>query len=299
MRNPPKATTINHVSIKEEIEEQAQIYAALDPSGRNRQYSIIEVHGDYDGKPLSFLIDSGSSHSFLSPHTTQRLQVETHPTGRKLQASLANGSTIQMDEQIVDLIFQLEDHSTEQRFRVLKMGKFEGILGMDWLSKNKANIHCGQKILSFFQSSEGQRVQVEGRTGRAPLKVVKIARLVKGLRKGLPIYVMKLNKTEVEAEESEPEWLSKFQDLFPEELLDLPPLRELAHEIELIPSAQPIAKAPYKMSPSETLELKNQITQLLGQGFIKPSVSPWGAPVLFQKKKDGTFRLCIDFRGLN
>ena len=131
------------------------------------------------------------------------MQVETHPTGRKLQASLANRSPIQMDEQIVDLIFQLEGHSTEQRFRVLKMGKFEGILGMDWLSKNKANIHYGQGILSF-QSSEGQRVQVEGRTGRAPLKVVKIVRLVKGLRKGLPIYVLKLNKTEVEAKESKP-----------------------------------------------------------------------------------------------
>ena len=53
------------------------------------------------------------------------------------------------------------------------------------------------------------------------------------------------------------------------------------------------------MSPSETLELKNQLSQLLDKGFIKPSVSPWGAPILFQKKKDGTFRLCIDFRGLN
>ena len=53
------------------------------------------------------------------------------------------------------------------------------------------------------------------------------------------------------------------------------------------------------MSPLEALELKNQLNQLLEQGFIKPSVSPWGVPVLFQKKKDGTFRLCIDFRGLN
>ena len=71
------------------------------------------------------------------------------------------------------------------------------------------------------------------------------------------------------------------------------------HKIKLIPGAQPIARAPYKMSPSEALELKNQLNQLLEQGFIKPSVSPWGTPVLFQKKKDGTFHLCIDFRGLN
>ena len=79
----------------------------------------------------------------------------------------------------------------------------------------------------------------------------------------------------------------------------LPPKRELVHEIELILGAQPIAHAPYKMSPSEALKLNNQLNQLLEQGLIKPSVSPWGALVLFQKKKDGTFCLCIDFRGLN
>ena len=141
----------------------------------------MEAQGDYEGKPLTFLIDSKSLHSFISPSIAKRLQVEAHPTGHKLQVSLANGSTIQMMEQIVDLNFQLEDHSTEQRFRVLKMGKFEGILGMDWFSRNKADIHCSQGTLSF-QSSRGQRVQVEGRTGKAPLKVVKISSLVKGLR---------------------------------------------------------------------------------------------------------------------
>ena len=98
---------------------------------------------------------------------------------------------------------------------------------------------------------------------------------------------------------TKPEWLDEYQDVFPKELPNLPPDQELVHEIELIPRAQPIARAPYKMSPSEALELKNHLNQLLEQGFIKPSVSPWGALVLFQKKKDCTFRLCIDFRGLN
>ena len=82
-------------------------------------------------------------------------------------------------------------------------------------------------------------------------------------------------------------------------MTSLPPKREFVHKIELILGAQPIAKTPYKMSPSKALELKNQLNQLLKQGFIKPSVSPWGAPILFQKKKDGTFCLCIDFKGLN
>ena len=77
------------------------------------------------------------------------------------------------------------------------------------------------------------------------------------------------------------------------------PKRELFHEIELILGAQPRATAPYKMFSFEALELKNQLSKILEQGFIKPSVSSWGAPVLFQKEKDGTFCLCIDLRRLN
>ena len=82
-------------------------------------------------------------------------------------------------------------------------------------------------------------------------------------------------------------------------MTNLPPERELVQEIEHIRGAKPIACTPYKMSPSEVLELQNQLNQLLEQRFIKPGVSPWGTPVLFKKKKDGTFHLCIDFRGLN
>lgn len=296
--NLPRAATVNHASVKEEMEEQAHVYAALDPSGYNRQFSILEVQGDYEGRPLSFLIDSGSSHSFLSPSTIKRLQLHIKLTGHKLRVSLANGSTILVDEQTVEIPFQLEGIPTSHEFRVLNMGKFQGILGMDWLSLNYADISCRQGIVSFL-TGEGKRVQVQGQNGKSPLQVVKANKLLKGLRKGLPIYVLKLDKPNQETNKLEPEWLSEYQDIFPEELTDLPPKRGLVHEIELIPGAQPLAKSPYKMSLSEALELKEQLTQLLEQGFIRPSVSPWGAPVLFQKKKDGTFRLCIDFRGLN
>ena len=142
-------------------------------------------------------------------------------------------------------------------------------------------------------------MQIQGRFGRNPLKVVKANKLVSGLKKGLPLYILKINKPEKVEKVQEPSWLREYQDVSPKEMTNLPPKRELDHEIELIPRAQPIARLPYKMSPSKALELKNQLNQLLEQGFIKPSVLPWGAPVLFQKKKDGTFWLCIDFRGLN
>ena len=110
---------------------------------------------------------------------------------------------------------------------------------------------------------------------------------------------MKLNKPDQTEEKSDPEWLGEYQDVFLYELTNLPPSRGLVHEIDLTLGTQPIARSPYKMSSLEALELKNQLNQLLEQGFIKPSVSPWGALVLFQKKKDENFQLCIDFRGLN
>ena len=87
------------------MEEQAHIYVTLDPSGYNQQFSILDTQGNYEGKPLSFLIDFESSHSFLSPNTIKRLQIATMSTGHKLRASLANGFSILVDEQIVELTF--------------------------------------------------------------------------------------------------------------------------------------------------------------------------------------------------
>ncbi|KAA0054785.1 pol protein [Cucumis melo var. makuwa] len=90
-----------------------------------------------------------------------------------------------------------------------------------------------------------------------------------------------------------------YPDVFPEELPGLPPHREVEFAIELEKSTVPISRAPYRMAPAELKELKVQLQELLDKGFIRPSVSPWGAPVLFVKKKDGSMRLCIDYRELN
>ena len=120
----PKNVKINYISVKIEGEEQAQIYVALDPSGCNHQYTVLEAQGDYEGKSLTFLIDSRSSHSFISPRTAKRLRVEAHPTGKKLRASLANKSSISIDDQILDLSSWLGRNPTSQEFRILRMGKF-------------------------------------------------------------------------------------------------------------------------------------------------------------------------------
>ncbi|GJX98904.1 hypothetical protein Tco_0355923 [Tanacetum coccineum] len=75
----------------------------------------------------------------------------------------------------------------------------------------------------------------------------------------------------------------------------LPPARPVEFQIDLIPRAAPVARAPYRLAPSEMKELSKQLQELSDKGFIRPSSSPWGAPVLFVKKKDGSFRMCIDY----
>ena len=93
--------------------------------------------------------------------------------------------------------------------------------------------------------------------------------------------------------------LQEFKDVFPDEILGLPPKRDIDFTIELVPRAASVSKTSYRMSTLKTLELKMQLRELLEKKYIKSSVSPWGAPVLFVKKKDGTLKLCIDYRQLN
>ena len=93
--------------------------------------------------------------------------------------------------------------------------------------------------------------------------------------------------------------VSDFPDVFPEEFPGLHPQREIEFAIDVVPGVTPASITPYRMALVELKELKLQLQELLEKGFIRPSVSPWGALVLFVKKKDGTLRLCIDYRQLN
>ena len=90
-----------------------------------------------------------------------------------------------------------------------------------------------------------------------------------------------------------------YPEVFPKELLGLPPTREVEFGIDLIPGSHPLSKAPYRMAPAELEELRKQLDELIEKGFVRPSTSPWGVPVLFVKKKDGSMRLCVDYRELN
>lgn len=93
--------------------------------------------------------------------------------------------------------------------------------------------------------------------------------------------------------------LQNYQDVFPKEIYGLPPKRIFYFSIKLLPVLAPLSKAPYRMTIIELVELKEQLQELLNNGLIRPSVFPWGVPIIFVKKKDGTLRLRIDYNMLN
>ncbi|GJY36530.1 putative reverse transcriptase domain-containing protein [Tanacetum coccineum] len=148
---------------------------------------------------------------------------------------------------------------------------------------------------------------------RAPAKVYAVGHagtnpdsnvVTEYMLKGYPIFLAHVTTNEVE-DKSEKKRLEDvpivrdFPEVFPEDLPGLPLTRQVEFQIDLVPGAAPVARAPYRLAPSEMKELSEQLKELSDKGFIRPSSSPWGAPVLFVKKKDGSFRMCIDYRELN
>ncbi|GJT24781.1 putative reverse transcriptase domain-containing protein [Tanacetum coccineum] len=116
--------------------------------------------------------------------------------------------------------------------------------------------------------------------------------------------ILRVTKKEIENESKEKRLedvptVRDFPEVFLEDLLRLPPTRQVKFQIDLVPGAAPVAPAPYRLAPTELQELSTQLQELSDKGFLRPSPSPWGASVLFFKKKDGSFRMCIDYRELN
>ncbi|CAH9075667.1 unnamed protein product, partial [Cuscuta epithymum] len=179
------------------------------------------------------------------------------------------------------------------------MLEFDAILGIDWLEKHHARVDCYTKVLEL-EDDQGNTLCFEGDRGKSHACIISVMRARKMMRKGCHTYlayVVDDTKKEVDIKDV---WVvCKYPDVFPKDLPGLPPDREIEFVIEVEPGTKPISIPPYRMAPAELQELKVQLQELLDNGFIRPSHSPWGAPVLFVKKKDGTLRMCIDYRQSN
>ena len=251
------------------------------------------------GDDARVLIDLRATHSFISRECVARVGMTPVPLGCGLEISTPTRESLWPSQMIKGSLFSIEGKVMEAYLILIDLKGLDVILGMDWLASNYASMDCFRKEVIFRRP--GLPVVVfYGERRRAPSGLISpiSARclLQKGC-KGYLAHVVDTRSSEVRLEDLLV--VRDFLDVFPNDLPGLPPKREIDFPIDLVPSTAPISLPTYTMASAELKELKTQLQELVDKGFIRPSMSPWGAPVLFVKKKDDTWRLCIDYRKLN
>ncbi|GJT35750.1 putative reverse transcriptase domain-containing protein, partial [Tanacetum coccineum] len=188
----------------------------------------------------------------------------------------------------------------------IQLGSFNVIICMDWLSKYHAMIAYTDKIVRIPWGNETLIVRSDGSDNGhgSRLNIISCTKTQRDLLKGYHVFLAHITIKEAGDNSKEKRLedvpiVQDFLEVIPKDLPGIPPARQVKFRIDLIPGAAPIARMPCQLAPSEMKELSNQLKEISNKGFIRPSSSPWGAPVLFVKKKDGSFRMCIDYRELN
>ncbi|GJY50913.1 putative reverse transcriptase domain-containing protein [Tanacetum coccineum] len=170
--------------------------------------------------------------------------------------------------------------------------------------KYHALIVCDEKVVRIPYGNEVLIIRGDNYDSGSKLNIISCMKTQKYIEKGCQVYLAQVTskKAEDKSEERRLEdvpIVREFPEVFPEDLPGLPPARQVEFQIDLVPGAAPVARAPYRLAPAEMQELSAQLQELSDRGFIRPSSSPWGAPFLFVKKKDSSFLMCIHYRELN
>ena len=245
------------------------------------------------------LVDPGATHSFASRPFLDRFQIETQPLEGRMRVSHPAGDQLVSDKVVRDSRVMIVGQEFPTDLMALDMRDFDVVLSMDWTSRHRATLDCYKKEVKLHRPG---KLEIKFRGIRRELSSNMISALAaqRMLRKGCQGYLAYVVETGQEGTlVDEIPIVREFPDVFPDDIAGLPPEREVEFTIDLIPETEPISIPPYRMAPAELRELKAQLEELLSKEFILPSISPWGAPVLFMKKKDGSLRLCIDYKQLN
>ena len=241
------------------------------------------------------LIDPGSTHSYVCmEHVFDKV-----PAMKKLaydmHVTIPLGHNISVNSLYRNCLIIIQTREFLTDLITLPFREFDLILGMDWLSKHRAIVDCGQKTV-VLRCSDQTEVIVQGIGSSVMSNVISAMQARRFMRKGCETFLaMILDSKRGQVDVGKIPVVREFPDVFLEELPGIPLEREVDLAIEIVPRTVPMSRALYRMLK----ELKIQFQELLDKRFIRPSVSPWGTPILFVKKKYGTLRMCIDYRHIN
>ncbi|KAJ0839123.1 putative nucleotidyltransferase, Ribonuclease H [Helianthus annuus] len=285
-------------------QQQAARARTFNINARQAQADNNVVNGTFlvNGIYASCLFDTGADNGFVSFEFEKLLSRKRSYLPSSFKVEVATGRTVVVNSVLRDCTLELNNHLFPIDLIPMQLGSFEVIIGMDFLRENHAEVVYFEKMIRFSLAN-GDLLCVYGETASKGLILMLCVQAGKYLRKEYSAFLANIVVAEKEkkkkVEVKDVPVVRECPQVFPDDLPGLPPSHDIDFRIDLIPGANPVAKAPYRLAPSEMRELSNQIQELLEKGFIRPSTSLWGAPVLFVKKKDGSFRMCIDYRELN
>ncbi|XP_072093104.1 transposon Tf2-1 polyprotein isoform X4 [Arachis hypogaea] len=273
------------------VQQPGRVYTTS-TVGAEGSETLIRGNCEMAGKILNALFDSGASHSFIAFEKAHELGLRMVVLGYDLKVYNATHEATVTRIGCPQVPFRVQQRKFVHDLICLPMTGLDLILGLDWLSKNHVLLDCSEKSVQFMP--EGSEAPVVVNSYYLNSMIVNCS--------GTECQGIMLLTAGVSGDDQSLEQIPvvcEFPDVFPDDINEFPPNREVEFAIELVPGSGPISITPYRMSPLEMAELKAQLEDLLGKHFIRPSVSPWGAPVLLVKKNDGSMRLCVDYRQLN
>ncbi len=272
---------------------------------------FIFLKGKIAKRDVLCLLDTRVSHNFITQESAERMELHLKELKALIKVHFADGVPHPTTFQAKEMPLQLRNWRRKVDLLVSALGGMDCVLGMKFITQNNVLIEGHNRLVRILFKSGIVRVKAHelpcasGPTIHFMLKKTWERKCVGGY--GMLCVMQVLDESELREAANlvtSPKcikWvLDEFPDVMPEKLPeDLPPRKRVDHAIEVMPEMAPPAKAPYRMSHEELKKLKVQLEELLTKGYVEPNKSPYGAPVLFVHKKDGTLRMCVDYRALN
>ncbi|GJY26660.1 putative reverse transcriptase domain-containing protein [Tanacetum coccineum] len=284
---------------------QAKVYA-VGNAGANTDNNVVPGTFLLNNRYASILFDTSADRSFVSTTFSSRIVITPTALDHDYNVELADGRIVGLNTIIRGCTLNFLNHPFNIDLMPVELGSFDVIIGMDWLAKYHAVIVCAEKIVRIPFGDEILIVRGDGSSNEhgTRLNIISCTKAQEYLTKGCHVFLANITATKDEDKSKEKRLedvpvVQEFPEVFLEDLPGIPSTRQVEFRIDLVPGATPVARAPYRLAPFEMKELAEQLQELTDKGFIRPSSSPWGASVLFVKKKDGSFRMCIDYRELN
>ncbi|XP_027150132.1 uncharacterized protein LOC113750340 [Coffea eugenioides] len=262
----------------------------------------ITLTGKLDGEEVLILVDTGSSDSYINSELVIGMDIKYQMVSNPFSVIMGNGTCVNSNAICPSVMWEVNQYKFRFDLKVMELGGWDIILGVDWM------VHFSPITFDFHQLSislfsQGQTVHLQGQAENCDMDLIRgkdLRYFIEYKKQMCAAMEWKQNKdgddhTIPRAVEN---ILSEYADVFktPD---SLPPKRSIDHEITLKPGSQPVKLKPYRYPHSQKGEIEKQVTEMLEHGIVIHSTSPFASPVLLVKKKEGTWRFCVDYRKLN